>query len=81
MFRQRCFIKINLVDMFLVYAGGDNDNADKSIAGKWNLTALYDIPLYKYYNGKQMTPKYSFASSRVPNTLAAVRWSNCRPRS
>lgn len=34
-----------------------------SIAGKWNLTAVYDIPLYKYYNGKQMTPAYSFALS------------------
>jgi hypothetical protein len=34
-----------------------------SIVGKWNLTASYDIPLYKYYNGKQMTPAYSFAVS------------------
>ncbi len=34
-----------------------------SIAGKWNLTLLYDIPIYKNYNGKQMTPKYSFAMS------------------
>lgn len=34
-----------------------------SIAGKWNVTAVYDIPVYKYYNGKQMTPKYSFALS------------------
>jgi hypothetical protein len=34
-----------------------------SIAGKWNLTALFDLPVYKYYNGKQMTPKYSFALS------------------
>lgn len=34
-----------------------------SIGGKWNLTAIYDIPLYKYYNGKQMTPGYSFAIS------------------
>ncbi len=34
-----------------------------SIVGKWNLTASYDIPLYKYYNGKQMTPAYSFAIS------------------
>ena len=34
-----------------------------SIAGKWNLTALCDIPVYKYYNGKQMTPKYSVALS------------------
>ncbi|MCX6280160.1 MAG: hypothetical protein NT004_19020 [Bacteroidetes bacterium] len=34
-----------------------------SIAGKWNLTVLCDIPVYKYYNGKQMTPQYSFAVS------------------
>lgn len=34
-----------------------------SIAGKWNISALYDIPLYKYYNGKQLTPSYSFAIS------------------
>jgi hypothetical protein len=34
-----------------------------SIAGKWNLTVLCDIPVYKYYHGKQMTPKYSFAVS------------------
>jgi hypothetical protein len=34
-----------------------------SIVGKWNLTASYDIPLYKYYNGKQMTPAYSIALS------------------
>jgi len=34
-----------------------------SIAGKWNLTAVYDLPTYKFYNGKQMTPAYSFALS------------------
>ena len=34
-----------------------------SIVGKWNLTASVDIPVYKYYNGKQMTPAYSFAVS------------------
>ena len=34
-----------------------------SVAGKWNLTALCDIPFYKNYNGTQMTPKYSFAVS------------------
>ena len=34
-----------------------------SVAGKWNVTAVYDIPFYKYYNGKQLTPKYSFALS------------------
>lgn len=34
-----------------------------SIAGKWNITVSYDIPVYKNYNGKQMTPAYSFALS------------------
>ena len=34
-----------------------------SVVGKWNITASYDIPVYKYYNGKQMTPSYSFAIS------------------
>ena len=34
-----------------------------SIAGKWNVTLVYDIPVYKYYNGKQLTPSYSFAVS------------------
>ncbi|MDP1623130.1 MAG: hypothetical protein Q8M08_12415 [Bacteroidales bacterium] len=34
-----------------------------SIAGKWNLTAIYDLPLYKFYKGKQMTPAYSVAVS------------------
>ena len=34
-----------------------------SIVGKWNFTVSYDIPLYKYYNGKQMTPAYSVAVS------------------
>lgn len=34
-----------------------------SIAGKWNLTAVYDFPVYKNYNGKQMTPARSFALS------------------
>jgi hypothetical protein len=34
-----------------------------SIAGKWNLTMLCDIPVYKNYYGTQMTPKYSFAVS------------------
>lgn len=32
-----------------------------SIAGKWNVTAVFDVPFYKDYNGKQLTPKYSFA--------------------
>ncbi len=34
-----------------------------SIAGKWNLMAVFDIPVYKYYNGRQMTPSYSVAVS------------------
>jgi hypothetical protein len=34
-----------------------------SIAGSWNVSVLYDLPVYKYYNGKQLTPKYSFALS------------------
>lgn len=34
-----------------------------SIAGAWNVSVLYDIPVYKYYNGKQLTPQYSFAVS------------------
>ncbi|MGE5425147.1 MAG: hypothetical protein ACM3N9_07265 [Syntrophothermus sp.] len=38
-----------------------------SIAGKWNLSVLYDIPVYKYYNYSnnlvQLTPRYSFAVS------------------
>jgi len=34
-----------------------------SIAGKWNVSVLYDIPVYKNYNGKQLTPRYSFAVS------------------
>lgn len=34
-----------------------------SILGKWNLSFLYDIPVYKNYQGKQLTPKYSYALS------------------
>jgi hypothetical protein len=34
-----------------------------SIAGRWNVSALYDIPIYKYYNFRQLTPKSSFAIS------------------
>ena len=34
-----------------------------SIVGKWNVTALVYLPVFKYYNGKQITPKYSFALS------------------
>jgi hypothetical protein len=32
-----------------------------SIAGKWNITLVYDQPIYKNYQGKQLTPKYSIA--------------------
>lgn len=34
-----------------------------AIAGKWNASVLCDIPVFKNYNGKQLTPKYSFAVS------------------
>jgi len=34
-----------------------------SILGKWNLSFLYDIPVYKNYQGKQLTPQYSYALS------------------
>jgi hypothetical protein len=32
-----------------------------AIAGKWNLSLLGDIPIFKNYNGKQLTPAYSVA--------------------
>jgi hypothetical protein len=28
---------------------------------KWNLSALFDIPVYRYYNGTQLGTKYAFA--------------------
>ncbi|NVO19514.1 MAG: hypothetical protein HXX13_07425 [Bacteroidetes bacterium] len=34
-----------------------------SIMGKWSLSLLYDIPVYKNYQGKQLTPQYSYAIS------------------
>lgn len=34
-----------------------------SIAGLWNLSMLYDIPVYKNYQGKQLTPQYAYAVS------------------
>ena len=34
-----------------------------SVAGKWNVTLLCDIPVYKSYNGRQLTPKYAVALS------------------
>jgi len=32
-----------------------------SIVGKWNVTLVFDMPVYKNYDGKQLTPKYSIA--------------------
>jgi hypothetical protein len=32
-----------------------------SVAGRWNITLVYDQPIYKNYQGKQLTPKYSIA--------------------
>ncbi len=34
-----------------------------SIAGKWNLSIMYDVPVYKNYQGKQLSPEYSYAVS------------------
>jgi hypothetical protein len=34
-----------------------------SIAGLWNVSLLYDVPVYKNYQGKQLTPQYSYAVS------------------
>ncbi|MCX6249589.1 MAG: hypothetical protein NTX61_02445 [Bacteroidetes bacterium] len=34
-----------------------------SIAGKWNISILCDIPVYKDYKGKQLTPNHSVAIS------------------
>jgi len=34
-----------------------------SIAGLWNLSVLYDVPVFKNYQGKQLTPSYSYAIS------------------
>jgi hypothetical protein len=34
-----------------------------SIVGKWHVDILADIPVCKNYDGKQITPKYSFAVS------------------
>jgi hypothetical protein len=44
-----------------------------SLAGKWNITLLCDIPVYKNYNGKQMTPNYSFAVSLTRDFNLAKR--------
>lgn len=34
-----------------------------SIVGKWNVTLVFDMPLYKNYTGRQLTPSYSYAIS------------------
>jgi hypothetical protein len=34
-----------------------------SIAGKWNVTVVFDMPVYKNYVGRQLTPSYSYAVS------------------
>jgi hypothetical protein len=34
-----------------------------SLLGKWHIAGLFDYPLYKYYIGTQLSPKYSFAFS------------------
>ena len=50
-----------------------------SIVGKWNLTVLCDIPVYKFYNGKQMTPKYSFAVSLTRDFNLGKKQSKIQP--
>lgn len=32
-----------------------------SIAQKWNISALTDFPIYRYYNGTQLSNKYAFS--------------------
>ncbi len=34
-----------------------------SIAGKWNVTLVCDLPIYKYYKDRQLTPAYAYALS------------------
>ena len=34
-----------------------------SLFHKWHIAGLFDYPFYKNYNGRQLTPKYSFAFS------------------
>ena len=43
-----------------------------SIGGLWNVSVLYDVPVYKNYKGKQLTPQYSYAFSLTRD------FSNCR---
>jgi hypothetical protein len=33
------------------------------VVGLWNVSLLYDVPVYKNYKGKQLTPQYSYAIS------------------
>lgn len=32
-----------------------------AIAGKWNVTLVCDLPLYKFYKDRQLTPSYAYA--------------------
>ncbi len=34
-----------------------------SIAGKWNVTMVCDLPVYKFYKDRQLTPAYAYALS------------------
>jgi hypothetical protein len=34
-----------------------------AIAGKWNVTVVCDLPLYKFYKDRQLTPAYAYAIS------------------
>jgi hypothetical protein len=34
-----------------------------SLYSKWHIAGLFDFPIYKNYNGRQLTPMYSFAFS------------------
>jgi hypothetical protein len=34
-----------------------------SIVGKWNVTVVCDLPLYKFYKDRQLTPAYAYAIS------------------
>lgn len=38
-----------------------------SLKGAWIISALYDIPVYRNYKGKQLSPQYSFALSLSRN--------------
>jgi hypothetical protein len=34
-----------------------------SVIGKWNISVVCDLPLYKNYKGRQLTPSYAYAVS------------------